>query len=47
MDTFTDLIYVIIGIILGFLVYSLVIKRDILVIDTNVKKQSNCINKNL
>jgi len=42
-----DLLYIMVGIILGYIIFHMIIKKDLLIIDTMVKKQSNCINKNL
>jgi len=42
-----DLLYIMVGIILGYITFHMIIKKDLLIIDTMVKKQSNCINKNL
>lgn len=46
-EIIVKIFFILLGIVLGIIFYYNIIFKDILVIETNIEKTSNCINKNL
>ena len=46
-DLYKQLIFMVLGIIMAKLFFNFVLPENILVIETNLEKSANCINKNL